>query len=616
MKTRNLIYCSIFLNKDYFALLKLFIKSLKKLGNIGANTDILVLTSKEFEPKVKKIFKKNGLSVITYCLDIPNTFASACTRLFIFDYPEIHLYDKILYLDVDIIVAGNLNNILDLDIENKLYVYNELKKIEDWGHGKYLFKENEYEIDFRTEAFSTCVMLFNNCLEIKKLFADIIVHINYRFPAYIYTVNSAFDQDFVIYHCFKNDLYNNTELTGKVINSPIENNGEVIAHFPIPCCDSSGKKDRMKKYLNFVSKIGEKTHQSHSGKTRVAFLTGVFGNPYDKRSWSGALYYMRKALEHEFDEVVVLTTYKPIINKIITIFTRRLNKTCIRLFGKKSFSKYFSKLFAWYYASGYSKKIKNGGFDLIVAPNVHITNKLKSPAPIFHINDSTFKNLHNYYSVLSNLMNFCIKECNKTTFDTIHNSDALIYSSDWATQSAIDDYSADEKKVHTIPFGANIDKAPDISKINNRDLSGTCNLLFLGSDWERKGGDIALDTLNKLLEQQMDVKLTVVGHRGTIEHQNVEQISFLDKNDSSDYKKYEELMYDAHFLLMPTRAECYGIVYCDASAYGVPSITTDTGGVPTVVKNEINGYTLPYEATGKEYAKVIGELWGDKEKYR
>lgn len=34
-----------------------------------------------------------------------------------------------------------------------------------------------------------------------------------------------------------------------------------------------------------------------------------------------------------------------------------------------------------------------------------------------------------------------------------------------------------------------------------------------------------------------------------------------------------------HLLLLPTRAECAGIVFNEASAYGVPILLTDTGGV-------------------------------------
>ncbi|TSA49979.1 MAG: glycosyltransferase [Sphingobacteriales bacterium] len=40
--------------------------------------------------------------------------------------------------------------------------------------------------------------------------------------------------------------------------------------------------------------------------------------------------------------------------------------------------------------------------------------------------------------------------------------------------------------------------------------------------------------------------------------------------------------------MVPSRAECYGIVFAEASSYGLPSVSTDTGGVSAVVKEGVN----------------------------
>jgi glycosyltransferase involved in cell wall biosynthesis len=61
-------------------------------------------------------------------------------------------------------------------------------------------------------------------------------------------------------------------------------------------------------------------------------------------------------------------------------------------------------------------------------------------------------------------------------------------------------------------------------------------------------------------------------------------------------------------LLLPTRAECAGVVFSEASAYGTPSITTDTGGVTTYIRNGMNGYALPYNAKGPEYAHQLKKI--------
>ncbi|WP_270350498.1 glycosyltransferase [Ligilactobacillus salivarius] len=60
-------------------------------------------------------------------------------------------------------------------------------------------------------------------------------------------------------------------------------------------------------------------------------------------------------------------------------------------------------------------------------------------------------------------------------------------------------------------------------------------------------------------------------------------------------------------MLLPTRAECAGIVFNEASAFGVPSLSVDTGGVADYVKNNINGYRMPLSANGEDFALKIEE---------
>ena len=52
-------------------------------------------------------------------------------------------------------------------------------------------------------------------------------------------------------------------------------------------------------------------------------------------------------------------------------------------------------------------------------------------------------------------------------------------------------------------------------------------------------------------------------------------------------------MSSSDILLLPTQAECAGIVFVEASAYSMPIFTHDTGGISNYVINGINGYRLP-----------------------
>lgn len=66
-----------------------------------------------------------------------------------------------------------------------------------------------------------------------------------------------------------------------------------------------------------------------------------------------------------------------------------------------------------------------------------------------------------------------------------------------------------------------------------------------------------------------------------------------------------KLICNCHCLLLPTHAECAGIVFSEASAFGLPSFAYDTGGISNYVINGKNGYRLSPDSTAVDFAHTI-----------
>jgi len=81
---------------------------------------------------------------------------------------------------------------------------------------------------------------------------------------------------------------------------------------------------------------------------------------------------------------------------------------------------------------------------------------------------------------------------------------------------------------------------------------------------------------------------------------------FYQKNENRI--KFDQLLTEIHILFAPTRADCTPIVFCKASAYGIVTLTTNTGGVTSVVSEEINGFALAETAKPNAYADKLYEL--------
>ena len=341
----------------------------------------------------------------------------------------------------------------------------------------------------------------------------------------------------------------------------------------------------------------------------IGYITA--SDPLDKRSWSGVNYNILKSLEKRGLTVIPLgpTKYSRTQMRFLTLITK-LNS--IIFFGKRYNSIHnFSK--AFFAARYFSKKVKQYQLDFIFAPAA--ANEiafLKTSVPIINLGDTSFNQVRDYYKIFSDLSSFSIMESNSIESRAIHKSVAIIYPSQWAATYVIDYYKADKKKVHVIGFGPNIEVPQQI--IYNKEYNGTISFLFLGVDWPRKGGEIALETIEKLNGRGYKVKLIVCGCIPPTENELMEVIPFLDKNKPEDNKRLQALLTECHFLFLPTRAEALGIVFCEASAYGLPIITTNTGGVTAAVENGVNGYALAMDAHSDQYVDIIQDLLNSPEK--
>ena len=109
---------------------------------------------------------------------------------------------------------------------------------------------------------------------------------------------------------------------------------------------------------------------------------------------------------------------------------------------------------------------------------------LETDKPIIYLSDATFNIMVDYY--FKGLTANAIKQGNQVEQRAMDRSKAIIVSSQWAANSAINDYHQNPSKVHIVEFGANLDDKDIIEK--TFDYKGHLHILFLGVDWKRKGG--------------------------------------------------------------------------------------------------------------------------------
>ena len=274
---------------------------------------------------------------------------------------------------------------------------------------------------------------------------------------------------------------------------------------------------------------------------RVGIVTNE--NAEDRRVWSGITSYIFQALQQEFDEVILLGPLQPeknglrkahfISRKIaqaLEIFTRNISKS--------RHAHEFGLLHSFISAQFFKRQLKKSGrFDFLVVPASHVSvSLLQTKIPIILVTDATFYLLNGYYPDLSDLSILSRKEFYATEQLAFDKASYIIFSSQWAANSAMNNYGVPSDKIKIIPFGANIDNAPTRESVILLRQKFSYRLLFAGVDWKRKGGAIALECVAALRSMGIDVKLTICGCEPMepVDSSYVKVIKFLDKNQSVD----------------------------------------------------------------------------------
>jgi lipopolysaccharide biosynthesis glycosyltransferase len=210
-------------------MLYLLLESIFIYGNLDDNTNILIYTSTAFMDMIQNSYLFNDKNVKFEINDTYDSINKACkARLDVFNLPSIRNYNKILYLDTDIIVKDDINRVFEVCKDDILYVLEEghIHNEHDYW-GKTLFG-NEIRLYEDRTAFSSGILLFNNCEKIKDLFNKICEDMIKR-PYFF----SCYDQPYIVYNAFKYNLFNNKDLKSITVNNDFNiYSDKVIHHFP------------------------------------------------------------------------------------------------------------------------------------------------------------------------------------------------------------------------------------------------------------------------------------------------------------------------------------------------------------------------------------------------
>lgn len=168
----------------------------------------------------------------------------------------------------------------------------------------------------------------------------------------------------------------------------------------------------------------------------------------------------------------------------------------------------------------------------------------------------------------------------------------------------LESYGLAQDKVTRIGSGANV--TPD--RPVNTDLARYArrNVLFVGIEWERKGGPDLLAAFRLLRARLPDATLTIVGCSPP-EAIGVEGCDVVGR---LPFAAVGDRFREASCFCLPSRLEPYGIVIAEAGHFALPVVATDIGDIGDMVRNGGNGWRVAPgqpEALCEAMARVLAE---------
>lgn len=216
--------------------------------------------------------------------------------------------------------------------------------------------------------------------------------------------------------------------------------------------------------------------------------------------------------------------------------------------------------------------------------------------PWIHENDSSLSQyLSGYFSKQSDKSNRFVRLA--ASILNANSCKKVIVWSEHAKNGMIDDGVVEEKVVVVPP------PIPTRNRLSEQ--ADRVTITFVGRDYERKGGDMVVRAFADL-EKRQNVHLNYIG---SIDDKGLRD--YVKKNPNISYYEFlfnsdlhREVFPTTDLLVLPTRAEAFGLTVLEAMSYGIPVLASDL----TVIKELLNGYSETCTFKRDDYHEFIEKL--------
>ena len=185
-------------------------------------------------------------------------------------------------------------------------------------------------------------------------------------------------------------------------------------------------------------------------------------------------------------------------------------------------------------------------------------------------------------------------------------ADRIMVSASHVEQTLIRQYGCDPNRVTTIMIGANVNPTPSAEDLA-RYAAG--HILFIGIEWERKGGPTLLAAFDKVAANFPHATLTIVGSAPAVSHPRARVMGLIKREEVA------ALLAGSSIFCLPSLIEPSAVASVEAMAFKLPVIASTVGGFPGIVVPGETGILVPPQDE-TALAAALDELLAHPERAR
>jgi glycosyltransferase involved in cell wall biosynthesis len=161
----------------------------------------------------------------------------------------------------------------------------------------------------------------------------------------------------------------------------------------------------------------------------------------------------------------------------------------------------------------------------------------------------------------------------------------------WTAESVVADCGVPEDAVTVVHAGSNLSLPEDLDEPKR-----PREILFVGIDWDRKGGPLLLEAFRMVRETLPDATLTIVGCEPAICEPGVRIEGFLSRSVPQEFTTLARCYARAACFCLPALFDPFPNVIIEAASVGLPTVALDSGSRREAIEHGVTGRLTPMDA--------------------